>query len=169
MANGARTLPVERRYRAAVSGTTVSPRFSAFAAALLSALIPGLGQAYQRRWGAALALVAPPFLLSAVVGGIYAADGPAGLLGMLLSPIGLSAAGILNLVAAGWRLVAAVDAWRSALTRGAGLRPLLLSANSAPPREPAFPCRRSKPRKEFHFLVQGRLSPANSAMAPPPQ
>ena len=77
MANGARTLPVERRYRAAVSGTTVSPRFSAFAAALLSALIPGLGQAYQRRWGAALALVAPPFLLSAVVGGIYAADGPA--------------------------------------------------------------------------------------------
>ena len=129
MANGARTLPVERRYRAAVSGTTVSPRFSAFAAALLSALIPGLGQAYQRRWGAALALVAPPFLLSAVVGGIYAADGPAGLLGMLLSPIGLSAAGILNLVAAGWRLVAAVDAWRSALTRGAGLRPLLLSAS----------------------------------------
>ena len=120
MANGAATLPPPRRYRAAVSSTTVSPRFSAFAAALLSALVPGLGQAYQRRWRAALTLFAPPFLLFATVGGLFAADGPAGLLGLLLSPIGLSAAGILNLLAAAWRVAAAVDAWRSALTRGTG-------------------------------------------------
>jgi LCP family protein required for cell wall assembly len=128
MANGAATLPPPRRYRAGVSSTTVSPRFSAFTAALLSALVPGLGQAYQRRWRAALTLFAPPFLLFAMVGGLFTADGPAGLLGLLLSPIGLSAAGILNLLAAAWRVAAAVDAWRSALTRGAGVRPLLLSS-----------------------------------------
>lgn len=63
-----------------------------------------------------------------MIGGLFTADGPAGLLGLLLSPIGLSAAGILNLLAAAWRVAAAVDAWRSALTRGAGVRPLLLSS-----------------------------------------
>ncbi|MEI6271134.1 MAG: LCP family protein, partial [Chloroflexota bacterium] len=110
-----------------MSSTSVSPRFSAFTAALLSVLVPGLGQAYQRRWRAALTLFAPPFLLAAAVAGVYAADGPTGLLGLLLSPLGLSAAGLLNLAAAAWRIVAAVDAWRSALTRGAGVRPLLLS------------------------------------------
>jgi LCP family protein required for cell wall assembly len=110
-----------------VSSTTVPPRFSAFTAALLSSLVPGLGQAYQRRWRAALIFFAPPFLLAAAAGGIFAADGLAGLLALLLSPLGLSAAGLLNLVAAGWRTAAAVDAWRSALTRGASARPLLLS------------------------------------------
>jgi len=110
-----------------VSSTAAPPRFSAFAAALLSALVPGLGQAYQRRWRVALTLFAPLFLLAAVTGGIYAADGVAGLLGLLLSPIGLSTAGILNLVAAAWRAAAAIDAWRSAITRGSGTRPMLLS------------------------------------------
>ncbi len=122
------TLTLPRRYRARVSNNGSAPRYSAFTAALLSALLPGLGQAYQRRWRAALLLATPPFLLLAIIGGIFTADGPAGLLGLLLSPIGLSAAGILNLVAAAWRVAAATDAWRSAMTRGGGIRPTLLTS-----------------------------------------
>jgi hypothetical protein len=55
-----------------VSSTTVSPRFSAFTAALLSALVPGLGQAYQRRWRAywlTSALATSWFVAGALLGG----------------------------------------------------------------------------------------------------
>jgi LCP family protein required for cell wall assembly len=56
------------------------------------------------------------------------ADGLAGLLGLLLSPLGLSAAGILNILAALWRAAAATEAWRQGLTRGSGVRATLLSS-----------------------------------------
>lgn len=128
MANGAQARRWKRRYRARVDSETRTPRGSAFAAAVLSVLLPGLGQAYQRRWGTALRCATPLFLLTASVAGIYVADGLPGLLGILLSPIGLSAAGILNIVAAIWRASAAVDAWRFGLTRGSGVRATLLSS-----------------------------------------
>jgi LCP family protein required for cell wall assembly len=105
-----------------------TPRSSAFAAALFSVLLPGLGQAYQRRWRAALKFATPLFLLAAGFAGIYVADGLAGLLGLLLSPLGLSAAGILNILAALWRAAAATEAWRQGLTRGSSVRATLLSS-----------------------------------------
>ena len=105
-----------------------TPKSSAFAAALFSVLLPGLGQAYQRRWRAALRFATPLFLLAAGFAGIYVADGLAGLLGLLLSPLGLSAAGILNILAALWRAAAATEAWREGLTRGSGVRATLLSS-----------------------------------------
>jgi LCP family protein required for cell wall assembly len=105
-----------------------TPKSSAFAAALFSVLLPGLGQAYQRRWRAALRFATPLFLLAAGFAGIYVADGLAGLLGLLLSPLGLSAAGILNILAAVWRAAAATEAWRQGLTRGSGARATLLSS-----------------------------------------
>jgi LCP family protein required for cell wall assembly len=105
-----------------------TPKSSAFAAALFSVLLPGLGQAYQRRWRAALRFATPLFLLAAGFAGIYVADGLAGLLGLLLSPLGLSAAGILNILAALWRAAAATEAWRQGLTRGSSVRATLLSS-----------------------------------------
>jgi LCP family protein required for cell wall assembly len=111
-----------------VNSNDRTPKSSAFAAALLSILLPGLGQAYQRRWRAALRFATPLFLLGAGFAGIYVADGLAGLLGLLLSPLGLSAAGILNILAALWRAVAATEAWREGLTRGSGVRATLLSS-----------------------------------------
>jgi LCP family protein required for cell wall assembly len=127
MANGALTRSRARRYRARVSNDERTPKSSAFAAALFSILLPGLGQAYQRRWHAALRFAAPLFLLVAGFSGIYVADGLAGLLGLLLSPLGLSAAGILNILAALWRAAAATEAWRQGLTRASGVRATLLS------------------------------------------
>ena len=128
MANGAPTLARVRRYRARVSTDDRTPKSSAFAAALFSILLPGLGQAYQRRWRASLRFATPLFLLAAGFAGIYVADGLAGLLGLLLSPLGLSAAGILNILAALWRAAAATEAWRQGLTRGSGVRATLLSS-----------------------------------------
>lgn len=88
MANGAPTRSRTRRYRARVSSNDRTPTSSAFAAALLSVLAPGLGQAYQRRWRVAARFAAPLFLIVAALAGIYVADGAAGLLGLLLSPLG---------------------------------------------------------------------------------
>ena len=128
MANGAPTRSRVRRYRSRVNSDDRTPKSSAFAAALFSVLLPGLGQAYQRRWRAALRFATPLFLLAAGFAGIYVADGLAGLLGLLLSPLGLSAAGILNILAALWRAAAATEAWRQGLTRGSGVRATLLSS-----------------------------------------
>jgi len=120
-----------RRYRARVSTPPNAPRSSAFAAAAFSALLPGLGQAYQRRWRAALIAAAPLVLVAALVGGIVVADGLTGLLGALISPLGLSVAGSLNIAALAWRAACAADAWRFALQRGSGLRPTSASALGA--------------------------------------
>ena len=94
-----------------------APRRSAFAAAVFSLLVPGFGHLYTRRWRTALIFLAPPTLLLALVGGIVAADGVPGLVGLLITPFGLSAAGILNILLAVWRGLAATDAWRGALRR----------------------------------------------------
>ena len=99
-----------------------TPRRSAFAAAVFSLLVPGFGHLYLRRWRTALIFLAPPTLLLALVGGIVAADGLPGLVGLLITPFGLSAAGILNILLAVWRGAAAADAWRGAVRRESGLR-----------------------------------------------
>ena len=99
-----------------------TPRRSAFAAAVFSLLVPGFGHLYLRQWRTALIFLAPPTLLLALVGGIVAADGLPGLVGLLITPFGLSAAGILNILLAVWRGAAAADAWRGALRRESGLR-----------------------------------------------
>ncbi|MEI7605555.1 MAG: hypothetical protein WCJ78_05185, partial [Chloroflexota bacterium] len=106
---------------------TPAPRSSAFTAAVLSMLIPGLGQAYQRRWHAALLFVSPLFLITALVAGIYVAEGLGGLAGALISPLGLSVAGIINILAGIWRATSAIDAWRGSLVRVGGVRPLISS------------------------------------------
>ena len=105
-----------------MSQLTETPRRSAFAAAVFSLLVPGFGHLYERRWRAALLFLAPPTLLLALVGGIVAADGLPGLVGLLITPFGLSAAGILNILLAAWRGIAAADAWRGAVRRESGLR-----------------------------------------------
>lgn len=107
---------------AVMSQTTGPHRRSAFAAAVFSLLVPGLGHLYQRRWRAALLFLAPPTLLLALVGGIVAADGVAGLIGLLITPFGLSAVGVLNIFLAAWRAISAVDAWRGAVQRESGIR-----------------------------------------------
>jgi len=127
MANAYGTRCGARRYRAPVSTTAPAPRTSAFAAAVFSMLIPGLGQAYQRRWSAALLFAAPPFLLLALTSGLIVANGPAGLVGLLISPIGLSLLGLINIAAVIWRIAATLDAWLRGVTRSAGLQPLLAS------------------------------------------
>ena len=99
-----------------------TPRRSAFAAAVFSLLIPGFGHLYDRRWRAALLFLAPPALLLSLVGGIIAADGLPGLVGLLITPFGLSAAGILNILLAFWRGAASADAWRGAVRRESGVR-----------------------------------------------
>jgi LCP family protein required for cell wall assembly len=100
---------------------TVSPRRSAFAAAVFALLFPGLGHLYERRWRAAIFFLTPPTLVLALTGGIVASDGLPGLVGLLITPFGLSAAGILNILLAIWRGLAAADAWRGAVRRESGL------------------------------------------------
>ena len=106
----------------AMSQPSETPRRSAFAAAVFSLLVPGFGHLYLRRWRTALLFLAPPTLLLALVGGIVTADGLPGLVGLLITPFGLSAAGVLNILLAVWRGAAAADAWRGAVRRESGLR-----------------------------------------------
>jgi LCP family protein required for cell wall assembly len=86
---------------------------SAFTAAFLSLIFPGLGHAYAGAWYRAVAFAAPPFLLLALGLGL-AASYQLELVGFLLQPPVLL--GILagNLVALAYRFVAAVDAYRVA-------------------------------------------------------
>ena len=104
-----------------------TPRRSAFAAAVFALLFPGVGHLYERRWRAGLLFLAPPILLLALMGGVVAADGIPGLVGLLITPFGLSAAGVLNILLALWRGFAAADAWRGAIRRESGFRSLGIS------------------------------------------
>ncbi|MBP1705801.1 MAG: cell envelope-related transcriptional attenuator [Chloroflexi bacterium] len=83
---------------------------SAFAAAFLSLLFPGLGHAYARAWARALAFAAPPLLVLAL--------GVSMVLNFGIDLIGLASREMLiallgaNLLAFLYRLVAAIDAYR---------------------------------------------------------
>ncbi|HET7829125.1 MAG TPA: LCP family protein, partial [Candidatus Limnocylindrales bacterium] len=90
-----------------------SPRSrSAFAAAFLSLIFPGLGHAYAGAWTRALAFAALPLLLIALLGGIALRADRAQLLGTLIDPGVLTGLFIGNLLALVYRAVAAVDAWQ---------------------------------------------------------
>jgi polyisoprenyl-teichoic acid--peptidoglycan teichoic acid transferase len=85
---------------------------SAFAAAFLSLLFPGLGHAYARAWYRAIAFAAPPFLVLMLGLGTVASTPLEELLGLALQPASLVAILLLNLAALAYRVVAAVDAYR---------------------------------------------------------
>jgi LCP family protein required for cell wall assembly len=84
---------------------------SAFTASFLSLLFPGLGHAYARAWFRAVAFAAAPFLLLALLLGLFASQG-LDLLSVILQPATLVAILVGNVAALIYRIVAAVDAYR---------------------------------------------------------
>ncbi len=87
---------------------------SAFAAAFLSLLFPGLGHAYAGAFGRALGFAALPLLLVALGLGIVLRTDRATLAGMVMDGGALTAIFVANLLALVYRIVAAVDAWQVA-------------------------------------------------------
>lgn len=88
---------------------------SPFAAAFLSFLFPGLGQAYAGFGPRALAFAALPVLIVALVAGLLVAEPTRrGLLAQLTSPTALLVLLALNAALAVYRVVAVVDAYRAA-------------------------------------------------------
>ena len=97
--------------RAAAAG----PR-SPFAAAFLSFLFPGLGQAFAGRYTRALALAAGPILFVALLGGALANDATRNrLLANLTSPTVLLVVLAINVLLLAYRAVVVIDAYRTAL------------------------------------------------------
>ena len=87
---------------------------SAFAAAFLSLMFPGLGHLYAGAPQRALAFAAAPILLIALLGGIVLRTDKLQLAGMLIQPEILFLILVVNILALGYRVIAAVDAWRVA-------------------------------------------------------
>lgn len=87
---------------------------SAFGAAFLSLVFPGLGHAYAGAAVRALGFAAAPLLLTALVLGLVVRGDRATLLGILANPAMLTAIFIGNIVALVYRIGAAVDAWQVA-------------------------------------------------------
>jgi LCP family protein required for cell wall assembly len=83
---------------------------SAFAAAFLSLLFPGLGQAYAGAYARALAWAAPAVLVLALVGGIALRLNRAELLGYVVANLGPIF--VINVVLFAYRAASIVDAWR---------------------------------------------------------
>ena len=84
---------------------------SAFSAAFLSLLFPGLGHAYAGAWYRAVAFAATPFLLLALFAGA-ALSYKIEILGVALQPPVLVGILVANVVAYVYRIVAAVDSYR---------------------------------------------------------
>ena len=87
---------------------------SAFAAAFLSLLFPGLGHAYAGAYTRALGFAAAPLLLLALGAGIGLQADRAELVGRLIDPTALIGIFVFNIVALVYRIIAAVDAWQVA-------------------------------------------------------
>ena len=87
---------------------------SAFAAAFLSLIFPGLGHAYAGAWARALAFAALPMLLIALAGGIFLRVDRFQLLGFLVQPPVLIGVFVVNILILLYRIVAAIDAWNVA-------------------------------------------------------
>ena len=93
-----------------------SRRPSPFTAAVLSLIFPGLGHLYLRRLERALAFAALPILGLALLAGVLVNPGTRqGLLAGLFSPAILQPILVLDVIVLVYRLVAVVDAYRSAL------------------------------------------------------
>jgi LCP family protein required for cell wall assembly len=85
---------------------------SAFAAAFLSLIFPGLGHAYAKAWTRALGFAAVPMLLLAFAGGLAVRAPFAELLGFLARPDVLTGIFVFNGALFLYRTIAAIDAWR---------------------------------------------------------
>ena len=85
---------------------------SAFAAAFLSLIFPGLGHAYAGAWNRAIGFAAVPILVFALTGGIALSSGIQ-VFGAQLVAI-LPVLLIANLLFLAYRVVAAIDAYRVA-------------------------------------------------------
>jgi LCP family protein required for cell wall assembly len=87
---------------------------SAFGAAFLSLVFPGLGHAYAGAWGRALGFAALPLLLLAAIAGIALRTEKSQLEALAVNPGILTGVMIANVIAFLYRAVAAVDAWNVA-------------------------------------------------------
>ncbi len=94
-------------------------RRSAFVAAFLSLLFPGLGHAYLGAPRRALGFAAPPILIGALIAGIAVRMDIFQLAGLAIQEWFIAAVFIINLVALAYRGAAIVDAWRIARWMGA--------------------------------------------------
>ncbi len=87
-------------------------RRSAFVAAFLSLLFPGLGHAYLGAHRRALGFAAPPILIGALGAGIVVRLDVFDLAGLAVQTWFITAVFAINLVALAWRAAAIIDAWR---------------------------------------------------------
>jgi len=87
---------------------------SAFVAAFLSLLFPGLGHAYAGAYQRAVGFAAPPILLFALGAGFVLRMDRAELIGIVFVGWFLPSVFVLNLIALVYRLIAIVDAYRVA-------------------------------------------------------
>jgi polyisoprenyl-teichoic acid--peptidoglycan teichoic acid transferase len=98
----------------------VRPRRSAFAAAFLSFLFPGLGHAYLGRWLRALAWAVIPVVAIAAIAGRVASGDLGDLVEVLANPAVLDAMLVILVIDAIYRLLALLDAYRLASDRSVG-------------------------------------------------
>ena len=87
---------------------------SAFAAAFLSLIFPGLGQAYVGAWYRALGFAAGPILIFALTGGFLLRMDRQELVTLVVNPTVLTSVFVLNIIALLYRLIAIIDAYRVA-------------------------------------------------------
>ncbi len=87
---------------------------SAFGAAFLSLIFPGLGHAYAGAWGRALGFAAVPVLALAAIAGIALHGDKFTFLALFASPDVLNNLLIVNIVVFLYRAAAAADAWNVA-------------------------------------------------------
>ena len=87
---------------------------SAFAAAFLSLLFPGLGHAYAGAYTRALAFATPPLLAIALTGGIVLRANRMDVLAFLINQPVLIGLLVVNVGLLIYRIVAAIDAWQVA-------------------------------------------------------
>jgi len=89
-------------------------RRSAFAAAFLSLLFPGLGHAYLGAQRRALGFATPPILIGALIAGVAVRLDAFALAGVAIQEWFIVAVFVMNLVGLAYRAAAIVDAWRIA-------------------------------------------------------
>ena len=94
--------------------TVLEPVRSAFVAAFLSFLLPGLGHAYLRRWLRATLWMALPVLGFLAGAATIASAGRKEALARLVDPDVLSTLLLIVIVDAAYRMLAVLDAWRLA-------------------------------------------------------
>jgi LCP family protein required for cell wall assembly len=105
--------PTPREERAASAPRRPRHR-SAFAAAFLSLLFPGLGHGYAGAYGRALAFAAAPLLIVALVAGVVLRADRTDLLAFFAQESVLQALLVVNGALLIYRIIAAVDAWNVA-------------------------------------------------------